>query len=74
MYPFLDPVKEGAYLAAYIIGIAVAEAIIFCIMYCVVSLRIRLTPLKTGEQFVEGNSLDAELDAMREKGLAPDSP
>ncbi|KAL1747030.1 hypothetical protein HDZ31DRAFT_61606 [Schizophyllum fasciatum] len=41
-YTFLDPVEQGPYLAAYIVGIAVGEVIIFCLMRCIIILRMRL--------------------------------
>ncbi|KAF7318428.1 hypothetical protein HMN09_00352000 [Mycena chlorophos] len=40
-YDFLDPVKEGGLLAAYIVGIAVGEAIVFVLVRGVVVLRQR---------------------------------
>ncbi|KAF8178715.1 hypothetical protein BJ912DRAFT_1023974 [Pholiota molesta] len=40
-YSFLDPKKQGAKLAAYIIGIAVAEIIVFCIIRGIMVLRQR---------------------------------
>ncbi|KAI5890464.1 uncharacterized protein SCHCODRAFT_01129121 [Schizophyllum commune H4-8] len=41
-YSFLDPVKQGPYLAAYIVGIAVGEVIIFSIVRGLIILRMRL--------------------------------
>ena len=40
-YSFLDPTLQGPKLAAYIIGIAVAEVIIFCLIKIVETLRDR---------------------------------
>ncbi|KAF9261816.1 hypothetical protein L218DRAFT_961056 [Marasmius fiardii PR-910] len=44
-YPFLDP-KHGPILAAYIVGIAVAECIIFAIVWGIMTLRQKLFPVK----------------------------
>ncbi|KAL1696125.1 hypothetical protein GGG16DRAFT_121423 [Schizophyllum commune] len=41
-YSFLDPVKQGPYLAAYIVGIAVGEIIVFSIIRGLIILRVRL--------------------------------
>ncbi|KAJ7055971.1 hypothetical protein C8F01DRAFT_1156497 [Mycena amicta] len=41
-YTFLDPVKEGGLLAAYIVGIAAGEIIVFLLARGVVALRQRL--------------------------------
>ncbi|KAF9010296.1 hypothetical protein BDZ89DRAFT_1078235 [Hymenopellis radicata] len=58
VYSFLDPEKEGAFLAAYIAGIAVGEAIVFAIMYGIVRLRMRLVALP--------QSADGEKDDVME--------
>jgi hypothetical protein len=42
VYNFLDPQKQHGKLAAYIVGIAVAECIIFAIVYGVCILREKL--------------------------------
>ena len=39
MYNFLDPGRGHGKLAAYIVGIAVAECVIFCIVYGICVLR-----------------------------------
>ncbi|KAF5335829.1 hypothetical protein D9611_009658 [Ephemerocybe angulata] len=38
-YAFLNPKKQGAKLAGYIVGIAVGEAIIFVIVWAIIKLR-----------------------------------
>lgn len=43
VYDFLDPKKAGKYLAAYIIGIGVAEVIVFVVMWGIIRLRQKLT-------------------------------
>ncbi|KIY69376.1 hypothetical protein CYLTODRAFT_436173 [Cylindrobasidium torrendii FP15055 ss-10] len=43
VYDFLDPKKAGNYLAAYIVGIGVAEVIVFVVMWGIIRLRQRLT-------------------------------
>ncbi|KXN84668.1 hypothetical protein AN958_12046 [Leucoagaricus sp. SymC.cos] len=45
-YTFLDPKKQGALLAGYIIGIAVGQAILFIIVHYAILLRIRLVGSK----------------------------
>ena len=42
VYSFLDPHKQGAFLAAYIVGIAVAEIVIFVLVRYLCILRHRL--------------------------------
>jgi hypothetical protein len=42
VYDFLDPQKEHGKLAAYIVGIAVAECIIFALIYGIIVLREKL--------------------------------
>ena len=39
MYSFLDPHKQGAKLAAYIVGIAIAEIVLFIIIRYICILR-----------------------------------
>lgn len=51
VYDFLDPNEQGALLAAYIIGIGVAEVLLFSIMYGLIRLRQRLT---RSQRAVEG--------------------
>lgn len=43
VYSFLDPHEQGAFLAAYIVGIAVAEIVIFVLVRYLCILRFRLT-------------------------------
>ncbi|TRM69990.1 hypothetical protein BD626DRAFT_390487 [Schizophyllum amplum] len=41
-YPFLDPVAQGSYLAAYIVGIAIGEVILFTIIRYIIVLRVHI--------------------------------
>jgi len=45
-YSFLDPQKEHGFLAAYIVGIAIAQCVVFVIVRYVIVLRDRLAPRK----------------------------
>jgi len=64
-YSFLDPHKQGAKLAAYIVGIAVGEIIVFSLVRGIVVLRERWA-VKTGRVLLaqeggsEGNGDDWE--------------
>jgi len=58
-YSFLDPNKQGAKLAAYIIGIAVAQVIVFSIVRGIVVLRERWA-LKNGRILRVGGGLGGE--------------
>lgn len=42
MYSFLDPHKQGKKLAAYIVGIAVAEIVIFVLIRYLIIARYKL--------------------------------
>lgn len=52
-YSFLNPKKQGAFLAAYIIGIAVAQCVIFSIVRTVILLRERRVQRSTTNVEVE---------------------
>ncbi|KAF8867595.1 hypothetical protein CPB85DRAFT_1246121 [Mucidula mucida] len=70
VYSFLDPKKEGAFLAAYIAGIGIGEAIVFAIMYGIVRLRMRLIPAPHSADVEKGDVMDldqASMSTNREK-------
>ncbi|KAG8688209.1 hypothetical protein FRC08_011549 [Ceratobasidium sp. 394] len=41
-YSFLDPKKQGAMLAAYIVGIPAAAVVVFSIVWCICWVRNRI--------------------------------
>lgn len=55
VYNFLDPSKQHAVLAGYIIGIAVAECIIFAAIWGVIRLRCKLLSRKNVQQGDQAN-------------------
>jgi len=62
-YSFLDPSKKGAFLAVYIVGIAVGECIVYAIVHGVVLLRVRLTRRYAA---VEGSDTDEYKESFSE--------
>ncbi|KAK4454827.1 hypothetical protein QBC34DRAFT_392723 [Podospora aff. communis PSN243] len=48
-YSFLDPGKQGAWLAAYVFGIAIGALIVFGVVYGLVALRKWITETKLGK-------------------------
>ncbi|KAH7334991.1 hypothetical protein B0J17DRAFT_672329 [Rhizoctonia solani] len=50
-YSFLDPKKQGALLAAYIVGIAAAAVIIFTIVWCICWVRNRIWRRDAAEKY-----------------------
>ncbi|CCO33562.1 hypothetical protein BN14_09591 [Rhizoctonia solani AG-1 IB] len=50
-YSFLDPQKQGALLAAYIVGIAAAAVIIFTIVWCICWVRNRIWRRDAAEKY-----------------------
>jgi uncharacterized membrane protein HdeD (DUF308 family) len=56
VYGFLDPQKQHGKLAAYIVGIAVAECIIFAIVYGICVLREKLISLSSHARASRGIS------------------
>ncbi|KAF8153422.1 hypothetical protein B0H34DRAFT_663051 [Crassisporium funariophilum] len=64
-YSFLNPQKQGAKLAAYIVGIAVAEIIVFCLVRGVVVLRQRWAT-KRGLVLQAGEGVEADIEEWEE--------
>jgi hypothetical protein len=54
-YAFLNPQKEHGLLAAYIVGIAVAECIIFALVWGICCLRERITRTRSGRSLLDAH-------------------
>ncbi|KXJ91557.1 hypothetical protein Micbo1qcDRAFT_163321 [Microdochium bolleyi] len=65
VYPFLDPRKQGAFVAAYVFGIAVAIIVIFVLIWAIIKFRVWLTEKKLGKdgKFAGGRSVRSEKSA-----------
>ncbi|KAJ1327533.1 FAR-17a/AIG1-like protein [Microdochium nivale] len=65
VYPFLDPRKQGAFVAAYVFGIAVAIIVIFVLIWALIKARVWLTEKKLGMdgKFAGGRSARSEKSA-----------
>jgi hypothetical protein len=77
VYDFLDPHKEHGKLAAYIVGIAVAECIIFALVYGIIVLREKLIAIFCQSKAVRDKTTSEKrqgLDARgrHQKKLRPD--
>ncbi|KAG8790931.1 hypothetical protein FRC17_008833 [Serendipita sp. 399] len=52
VYNFLDPHKENAHVAAYIVGIPVAETVVFIVMWGLIHIRDWILPRGKGVRVV----------------------
>ncbi|EIW60734.1 uncharacterized protein TRAVEDRAFT_64129 [Trametes versicolor FP-101664 SS1] len=69
-YSFLDPQKEGAKLAGYIIGVGVAEVLAFLLARGLAVLRVRLTrrgAWRRANSLDQGQAIDEWEDVERPK-------
>lgn len=77
-YSFLDPKKQGATLAAYIVGIAAAAVVIFAIVWGITTVRNRIWRKSEQEKYgLRGGSYDKEFmlkERHEEKPLQDGSP
>ncbi|KAH9923972.1 uncharacterized protein BXZ73DRAFT_50715 [Epithele typhae] len=71
-YSFLDPAKEHAMLAAYIVGIAVAECVAFALVQGLTLLRLRLTKGRAGTR--PGSALSGRAPTEDWEEVEPPSP
>ncbi|KAH7027416.1 uncharacterized protein B0I36DRAFT_350950 [Microdochium trichocladiopsis] len=62
VYPFLDPTKQHAFVAAYVFGIAVAIIVIFVLVWALIKFRNWVTERKLGMdgKFAGGRSAHTE--------------
>lgn len=70
VYPFLDPGKQGSFVAAYVFGIAIAIIIIFVLIWAIIKARVWLTERKMGMdgKFAGGRSARTEKFASSANG------
>ena len=65
MYNFLDPQREHALLAAWIVGIAVAEVALFTLMHFLIKLRIYLIRRYLGANYTADMSTEAFVEKIQ---------